>query len=136
MPKGLTAILLDPRVYGTMPRPSLLGGTKSAEDDGGNEGPDEDEVDIDVRKGAGGNEEHDEGDVTSDDCQDTKVDCSERQDANDVTNDDCEETKVDHSVIVVVVIAAPSSSGRRIRLGADTETSGKKRDCRGGMHST
>ena len=93
-----------------MPCPSLLGGTKSAEDDGGNEGPDEDEVAIDVREGTKGNEGHDEGDVTSDDCEDT--------------NDDCEETKVDRSVIVVVVIAAPSSSGRRVRLGADTETSG------------
>jgi hypothetical protein len=110
-----TASLLDPRVYGAMPCPSLLGGTKSIEDDGSNEGPDEDEVLIDVREGTEDNEGHSEGDVTSDDCEDTKD---------------------DRSVVVVAVIAAPSSSGRRVRLGAATDTSGNKRDCRGGIHST
>ena len=131
-----TASLLDPRVYGAMPCPSLLGGTKSVEDDGSNEGPDEDEVLIDVREGTEDNEGHSEGDVTNDDCEDTKVDCCEGQDDNDVPNDDCEETKDDRSVVVVAVIAAPSSSGRRVRLGAATDTSGNKRDCRGGIHST
>jgi hypothetical protein len=38
-------------------------------------------------------------------AEDTKVDCSEGQDENDATSDDCEDTKVDCLPVPVTVIA-------------------------------